>query len=142
MKRIAIVLFLVVAAVFFYSEKLKRDQQVALDVSIAREVELSRIQDSIANDPFSLSKMIARPPLPPVREIIIPPELNTPKQPLAVDARDVSERFERDEIRRDISSLKRQVELNELSHDFQRQEDEQKARRMELEHSLGLGHPK
>jgi polyhydroxyalkanoate synthesis regulator phasin len=54
----------------------------------------------------------------------------------------LADQLESDQTRREIDSLKRQVDLDRLNREFERQDDERKTRRKELEHSLGLDHSK
>jgi hypothetical protein len=56
-------------------------------------------------------------------------------------ADNLTDRLERDQTKREIDNLKRKVDLDRMNRDIERQDDERKAKRKELEHSLGLDHP-
>ncbi len=128
-------------ALFAWHKWQAHQKQLALERDIAIEAEVRKMLDHGALDGPSPSELIANPPPAPIRNINPPPQLSGLPSTTTHSSKDSSDEFERDQIRREIDSLKRQADLDRMNREIERADDERKARRKELEHSLGLDHP-
>ena len=135
-----IVAFAIVTMLAF-SKWQSHQKNLELERKIARDIEIRSITDRSALDGPSPAELIANPSHPPIPQIGSLPEV--PSRPTLEDSslNEVSDQRERDQLRREIDTLKRQADLDRVNRDLQRLDDERKARRTELEHSLGLDHP-